>query len=591
MIYFDLIFLIVYMFLVPKFLHIMQQESYQNDGMFRWIIKNPRKAFGQGIIQMAVVVITYILTGVVLLNVVKNANGEVNPLYRYYPTFISLFALVVVNGFFAIKEKIERKKAKKPLKFTARAIRLLVSNFVIACILEAFILDSIPIFYPSEIKDGVQVYNQIKYYNVSGDVIPQEINEWAEYSHTYDLDAKNRYISIIYAFVIFGLPLNMIISNWFVSPVESWNNDRYKNKARRILNKKEYKNLIRIGITGSYGKTSTKHILATILSEKYNVLYTPGSYNTSMGNVKVIREQLKPEHEVFISEMGARKRLDVFDICSFVRPNIGIITSIGEQHLETFKNIENVKKTKAEILAGTTFDGAIFLPENDERCLDLYNKNPRKNKYLYSTVAGNSDVYASDIKTSKDGSEFKIHSKKLGTYSCKTVLLGMHNVQNIVCAVAVAEYLGLSKEQIVEGIRKTKPVEHRLQLLPSTNGTTVIDDAFNSNPVGSKYALDVLSTFEGRKIIITPGMVELGKEEYNLNKEFGKQMARVVDIAILVGNNRAKPIEEGLKEEGFNDMNIYVVNSLDEATKRLAKLTKAGDVIIFENDLPDSYNE
>ncbi len=202
MIYFDLIFLIVYMFLVPKFLHIMQQESYQNDGMFRWIIKNPRKAFGRGIIQMAVVVITYILTGVVLLNVVKNANGEVNPLYRYYPTFISLFALVVVNGFFAIKEKIERKKAKKPLKFTARAIRLLVSNFVIACILEAFILDSIPIFYPSEIKDGVQVYNQIKYYNVSGDVIPQEINEWAEYSHTYDLDAKNRYISIIYAFVI-----------------------------------------------------------------------------------------------------------------------------------------------------------------------------------------------------------------------------------------------------------------------------------------------------------------------------------------------------------------------------------------------------
>jgi UDP-N-acetylmuramoyl-tripeptide--D-alanyl-D-alanine ligase len=357
------------------------------------------------------------------------------------------------------------------------------------------------------------------------------------------------------------------------------------------LRKKENENLIKIGITGSYGKTSTKYILGTILKEKYNVLFTPGSYNTTMGNVKVIREQLKPEHEVFISEMGARKKHDIREICDFVHPDIGIITSIGEQHLETFKTIENVAKTKAEMLGGTRFDGAIFLPKDDERCFELYKDDKRENKFIYSLKDIESDVYASDIKTSKDGSEFIVHSKKYGTYNCKTILLGMHNVQNILCAITVAEYLDLSKEQIIEGIKKLEPVEHRLQLLPSTNGTIVIDDAFNSNPVGSKYALDVLGTFDGRKIIITPGMVELGKEEYNLNKEFGKYMAKVADIAILIGYNRAKPIEEGLKEENFNDMNIYVVSSLNEATERLSKLTKTGDVIMFENDLPDAYNE
>jgi hypothetical protein len=187
--------------------------------------------------------------------------------------------------------------------------------------------------------------------------------------------------------------------------------------------------------------------------------------------------------------------------------------------------------------------------------------------------------------------QMNVVSRKNGTYSCTTKLLGEHNVQNIVGAIAIAEYLELTKEQIINGVSKIEPVEHRLQLLPSANGTTVIDDAFNSNPVGSKAALDVISQFKGRKIIITPGMVELGAEEDKYNKEFGKQMARVIDIAILVGQNHTKPIQEGLKEAGFDDMSIYVVSSLDEATAKLAKLTKAGDVILFENDLPDSYNE
>ena len=349
-----------------------------------------------------------------------------------------------------------------------------------------------------------------------------------------------------------------------------------------------------------------------------------------MGNVKIIREELKPEHQVFISEMGARKKGDIREICDFVEPHIGIITSIGEQHLETFKTLQNVANTKAELLKGSGSrsrtanyydsiigmtksminlaketvkkenkegynkvldEGAVFLLKDGEYCEDLFKKDNHKNKYSFAVDDTGASYYAKNIKTSVEGSEFTVVSPVYHEYNCKTKLLGKHNVQNIVGAIAIAEFLGLTKDEIKDGVEKIEPVEHRLQLLPSTNGTTVIDDAFNSNPIGSKCALDVIKEFPGRKIIITPGMVELGEKEDALNKDFGRQMASAVDIAILVGPNHTKPIQEGLRARDFDDMNIYVVKDLNEATEKLQKLSMPGDVILFENDLPDSYNE
>lgn len=469
---------------------------------------------------------------------------------------VIVVTFLVANTMVISRDKVELKNAKKPLKYTARAKRLMVYNFFVLAILEVLFSEMFGVKTPENIVAVIDYIGNM---------------------------------TLMMSVLIFTIPVNIIIANWFVSPVETWVNNRYINKARRKLNKKEYKDLIKIGITGSYGKTSTKFILKTILSEKYNVLATPGSFNTTMGNVRVIREELKPEHEVFISEMGARKRYDIQEICQFVKPHIGIITSIGAQHLETFKKIDNVAKTKGELLQGVENDGAVFLPKDNSHCLELYKKD-NHTKFLYSTKKDGADVYAKNIKVTKDGSTFTVVTKK-GEFECKTKLLGEHNVQNIIGCVAIADYLGLTNEQIQRGIEKIEPVEHRLQLLPSQNGTIVIDDAFNSNPVGSKMALDVIKQFDGKKIIITPGMVELGTEEYKLNKEFGAQMAEVVDYAILVGVKRSKPIVEGLKSKKFDDMNIYVVNNLDEATAQLSKLTKAGDVILFENDLPDNYNE
>ncbi len=552
----DVLFWVIYMLNVPRILHVMQLESYQNDGMIRWISNNAKKAFKAGGFQLIITSIAYVISTLVMALLKGKIAVETLSILWFVRMFIVVLAFLIANIILVSKNREELKNAKKPLKYTARAKRLTVYNFFVLAILEVLFIETIGIKSPENI---VGLANYI------GN------------------------ITLLISGLIFTLPVNMIIANWIASPLETWVNNRYINKARRILNKKEHKDLIKIGITGSYGKTSTKFILKTILSEKYNVLATPGSYNTTMGNVRIIREELKPEHEVFISEMGARKRFDIQEICQFVNPQIGLITSIGPQHLETFKKIENVAKTKGELLKGVTYDGAVFLPKDNSHCFELYKKD-NHNKFLYSSKKDGSDVYAKNIKVTKEGSTFTVVTKK-GEFECKTKLLGEHNVQNIIGCVAIAEYLGLSNKEIQRGIEKIEPVEHRLQLIPSQNGTTIIDDAFNSNPVGSKMALDVIKQFEGRKIIITPGMVELGEEEYKLNKEFGAQMAEAVDFAILVGQRRSKPIVEGLKSKKFNDMNIFVVNSLEEATARLGKLTKAGDVILFENDLPDNYNE
>ena len=175
--------------------------------------------------------------------------------------------------------------------------------------------------------------------------------------------------------------------------------------------------------------------------------------------------------------------------------------------------------------------------------------------------------------------------------SCRTRMLGRHNIQNIVLAASLARQLGLTMEQIARGIGKIEPVEHRLQLIPGAGGVTVIDDAFNSNPVGAKAALDVLAGFPGRHVVVTPGMVEQGAQEDEINRQFGSQMAYVCDVVILIGKKHTAPIREGLLNAGMAEENIYSVNTLEEATAILGQIGRVGDTVLFENDLPDNYSE
>ena len=369
------------------------------------------------------------------------------------------------------------------------------------------------------------------------------------------------------------------------APIEKSINQQFVNDAKARLEARP--NLIKIGITGSYGKTSTKFLLRDILSVKYNVLATPSSFNTTMGVTRVIREQLTGSHQVFIAEMGARHVGDIAELVDLVHPTMGLITSVGPQHLDTFGTIERIKDTKYELIAGLPQDGTAIFARDGAICEELYARCPLTDKHMPGDL-----IEASDVEVGPWGSRFTLTDTKTGeTAACQTRLLGEHAISNLLLCCTAARKLGLTLEEIALGVARCQPVEHRLQMLDGGAGVTIIDDAFNSNPVGAKAALRVLSRFPGWRIIITPGMVELGGEENAFNEAFGEQMASSVDVAILVGKRHVQPIVDGLLKAGFPQENIHVVSDLDESTKVLHAMMRAGDVVLYENDLPDNYSE
>lgn len=385
------------------------------------------------------------------------------------------------------------------------------------------------------------------------------------------------------------LPLLVALSGLLAWPIEKIISEYYFRDARRKLLANP--GLIRIGITGSYGKTSVKHILGAILSEKYPTLITPASFNTPMGVSRAIRERLLPSHQVFVGEMGARHVGDIKEMCRLVQPTIGILTSVGPQHLETFKTIERIARTKYELIDALPQEGShSYFYDDGAICSQLYAKT-QKTKTLCGRNPEMADCWCDNVRVSSQGSTFMLHIKGKGSQECTTRLLGEHSLQNILLAAACASDLGLSLRQIAHGIEKLQPVKNRLELITRSGGFTIINDAFNANPVGAKAALEVLRQFPRRRIIITPGMVELGEREDEYNREFGRAMVGCADIAILVGRNRTLPIEEGLKEGGFAPENIFRVDSLDASTRLLHTLVQPTDTVLYENDLPDHYQE
>ena len=376
----------------------------------------------------------------------------------------------------------------------------------------------------------------------------------------------------------------VILINILNKPIEKAIQEKFVIKAKKKL--KQMKNLKVIGITGSYGKTSTKYIVSTILNQKYNVLKTPASFNTKMGIVRTINENLKPTDQIFVCEMGADEVGEIKELCKLVHPSIGMITSIGPQHLETFGSLENIKKTKFELVNALPEDGIAILNYNDE---NIKSMNTNKNKITYGTEK-TSEYYAKDIKITEFGSNFIVHTKNGSEIEVTTKLLGEHNIINIVGAVAIAKELGLTDKEIQLGIKMLKPIEHRLELKQHPNGTIIIDDAYNSNTKGAQMAVEVLGRFKNRKrILVTPGIVELGNKMYEYNKTFGTQAASNCDYAILVGKKQAKPILDGLIEKGFEKDKIFIADNFDSAIKKMNELIDSNTVILLENDLSDNY--
>lgn len=377
------------------------------------------------------------------------------------------------------------------------------------------------------------------------------------------------------------------MSNWLLKPVESCINKKYYKEAAKIL--EGMPQLKIIGITGSYGKTSTKHFLYRILSEKYDVMMTPGNFNTTLGVVRTIRENLKPYNEIFIVEMGAKQKNDIKEICDLVHPTIGIVTAVGPMHLESFGSIQNVQSTKFELVDSLPSDGLAVV--NDDFEFVANRKVDNTNCVRYST-GGNDEAqyYARDISYNANGTTFTLCEGDGEILKLHTRLVGDCNVSNIIAAVVVALYLGVEKDKIRYAVEKIEPVEHRLNMKRLPTGITLIDDAYNSNPVGSKMALDVLSQMKsGKRIVITPGMIELGDNQFELNKDLGLNIAQSVDVAIIVGEYNREAIMEGLKEGGFDEKNVHCVASFNEAQQFMLSIATPGDTVLYENDLPDTF--
>ena len=376
----------------------------------------------------------------------------------------------------------------------------------------------------------------------------------------------------------------LLLANFINRPVETAINRWYIEDASRML--REMPRLKVVGITGSYGKTSVKFFLQKLLSAKYNVLMTPESYNTTLGVVKTIRQSLRATHEIFLCEMGARNPGDIKEICDIVHPGYGIITSVGPQHLESFKTVENVIRTKFELRDALPQDGTVFLNWDNEY---IRSQQPGRPVVRYGIEQEDADYLAYDISVSAKGSSFKM---KLDgeEHTFSTRLIGSHNVLNIAGAIACAHTLGVPTADLIRQVRSLESVPHRLQLIQGRSAI-IIDDAYNSNPSGAKAALDTLGAFDGVKILVTPGMVELGSRQAELNRIFGSQAAEVCDYVALVGEKQTEPILEGLLAAGFPREKIFVEHDLKGALRSVENLRTGGvqKIVLLENDLPDNF--
>lgn len=522
-------------------LHMLQIEGYKNEKYLDWMQSHKDKIYTQ---KDKVFTAFLVAIAIVFLLSIKNGAKDLDYFEMLGSTATAVYLLIISRKKYESKKPLVMTKRAKRLLFIA--ILLLVADYAIVVGFTHIITRDIIKYFPLWSGILAVVYMLCSYY-------------------------------------ILG-------ANMIAKPIERKINKGFYDQASHKI--KNMKNLTSIGITGSYGKTSTKFATATILKEKHNVLNTPESYNTPMGISKVINNKLTNEYEVFIAELGATKVGDIEEVAALTNPKIGILTSVGPCHLETFKSIDNIMRTKYELIESLPSDGVAIFNYDNEYVKKLADKT-FKEKLLYGIKnREDTDVFATDIKVDSTGSKFTLCITELGTIQCETKLLGEHNILNLLAGAAAAKVLGMSLEEIARGISKVDSVEHRLQLIDPGTGVIVIDDAFNSNPDGAKAALDVLESFEGkRKIIVTPGMIELGELEEEENEKFGEHIARVCDIAILVGKKKTAPIYRGLKKHQFVDENLYVVNSLAEATKVLETLTRVNDVVLFENDLPDTYNE
>ena len=520
-------------FAAYKFFQIIQLSGYRIRGYFLWL-RDTKARYVSRVVVLGLMSVLCSLVTNALFDIYS--IFQVDSLYSYLGlVFYFYFTIVFIQNLYSAPKKV-------PLKNTRRMTRLNIAMFIVSALF-SFVVIAVSSEFLDLLKFG-------------------------------GLCLVPMFLPLLVPFVhLIMVPFENTIINGHVA--------RAKHKL------KSYPNLIKIGITGSYGKTSTKYILNAILSQKYNVCMSPHSFNTNTGLSKVINNFLVEENEVLITEMGARSPGDIKQLVDIVKPKYAIITGVGSQHLLSFNTVENIIKTKYELIEALPEDGyAVFSGDNDI-AYDMYKKCPVK-KDVVGNSREESEIKYTRLRVDKNGTHFTLQVGK-ESINCNTKLLGRHNVENIMLCVRMALELGLTLEEIKEGITNLKPVPHRLEMIKNDDGTIILDDSYNASVEGCEVALDVLSKFGNNKIVVTPGLVELGRKEKEENFNFGVKMTKVANKIIIVNKANLESIKAGIESTDFASENIYEAESLDKAKELLKTILKPGDAVLFENDLPDNY--
>jgi UDP-N-acetylmuramoyl-tripeptide--D-alanyl-D-alanine ligase len=382
----------------------------------------------------------------------------------------------------------------------------------------------------------------------------------------------------------------LVAGDVLASPVEASVRRGYLSAAARRM--EEVHPLV-IAVAGSYGKTSTKHILAHLLAPSAKVLPTRKSFNTLMGVTRVVNEDLRDDHQIFIVEMDAYAPGEIASMCALVHPRLAVVTSVGSQHLERFHSMSRIEDALYESISALPPTGAAVVYAGDEPTASLAERARRNGVSVVTYGIGDDglDIRIGDVHSDSHGATFSWRWPDHDLSLQVTIpLLGLHQVLNVSAALTVVTLLRQPLDAAVAACATLQPVEHRLQILPGAGGVTVIDDSYNANPVGVHNGLDVLQSFDGGlKILVTPGLVELGDVEAAENRRYGEHAAAVCDHVIVMEAKPAPALREGLRAGGMSDDRIHTAASLEDATALIGALGRPGAVVLFANDLPDTY--
>ncbi len=412
------------------------------------------------------------------------------------------------------------------------------------------------------------------------------------YVHFSDVLFIATLIVILYALFILTFVF-LIQAQDIIYPLEVILKNRLINRAKNKI--KKLPNLEIIGITGSYGKTTMKEVLSTILSENFKLVKTEGNNNTPLGIARTILNKITEDTEIFVVEMGEYVKGDVKALCEITPPDIAIITGINEAHLERYRTMQNAIDTKFEIVEYAKPEATVILNADDENIVQNFERF-KENKYVlfYSSQNNNLATYhAKNFEFYNDGSgqAFEIFDKFSSIGTVKTPILAEYVIGNVSAGVLIGKMLGMKDGEIRLGISKIKPVDHRLQVNLNANNILIIDDTYNGNSDGVREGIKLLSKFDARrKVYVTPGLVETGELSKAIHYEIGNQLAKVADFVILIKNSVTQFIYEGLIDSGFSKDNIIWYDSPKETWDNLYSNLKANDVVLLQNDWSDNYS-